>query len=330
MIADGQSLELRVFSPDGSFVRKYGGKGEGPGEFRSFAVVSQTDGVYISIYDEPLGRVTRLDLTTGEVWTTPAPRCANIPASSGRCAPQAPFADGTLVGYYAAPRPPMPRDAGLTVRPGQTRRIGIFQGDEFAAVDSIQGAGSVIAGAYTSDLFLGTALFEPGGTVALGSSEMIVADPHRYVIRFRDAAGALRQILRVQASPELVTPGLLRRYRQWADTASYIPGITQEYLASLEPSGAVPFFGKALLDRAGRVWLRDYEPFWAFGPRGTPGWTVIGRNGEHVARVSVVPGEILEIGSDYILLLAEDDLGVERVELRRLGPRSDTSRQSAF
>jgi hypothetical protein len=160
---------------------------------------------------------------------------------------------------------------------------------------------------------------------------MIVADPYRYEIRWRDAEGALRQIVRVQASPQPVTPSLLRQYRQWADTASYVPRITHQYLASLEPNGAIPFFGEALLDRAGRVWLRDYEPFWAFGPRGTPGWTVIGPDGKPIAHLSRVPaGEILEIGADYVLLLAEDDLGVERVELRRMGPRFETSQQIAF
>lgn len=33
-VGDGQALEIRVFDPDGAFVRAFGGDGEGPGEFR--------------------------------------------------------------------------------------------------------------------------------------------------------------------------------------------------------------------------------------------------------------------------------------------------------
>jgi len=39
VVADGGSSELALYAPDGSFVRRWGGRGEGPGEFRSLSRV---------------------------------------------------------------------------------------------------------------------------------------------------------------------------------------------------------------------------------------------------------------------------------------------------
>lgn len=59
-VADPQAREVRVFSPDGGFLRRVGRDGEGPGEFRHLSGLALApDGV--AALDGSLGRVTVFD-----------------------------------------------------------------------------------------------------------------------------------------------------------------------------------------------------------------------------------------------------------------------------
>ena len=60
-VADGQAKEVRVFSPDGAFLTRFGRSGEGPGEFRAIdALVVARDGTVI-VRDPQGFRITRFE-----------------------------------------------------------------------------------------------------------------------------------------------------------------------------------------------------------------------------------------------------------------------------
>ena len=60
VIADGGSLELRYFVPDGAYLGKAGGKGGGPGEFAAMLLASLR-GDTIVVYDYEAARLNMFD-----------------------------------------------------------------------------------------------------------------------------------------------------------------------------------------------------------------------------------------------------------------------------
>ena len=70
VVGDGGSQQLRVYSADGSFVRAFGGSGDGPGEFRWLAsLVALRNGRVAAVELEPGGRGAVFDVETGLVET---------------------------------------------------------------------------------------------------------------------------------------------------------------------------------------------------------------------------------------------------------------------
>lgn len=73
-----------------------------------------------------------------------------------------------------------------------------------------------------------------------------------------------------------------------------------------------PAFEEILSDRAGYLWVREYRMF----GEGDVVWTVFDPEGRIRGLVETPPGlEVFEIGEDYVLGLAEDELGVEYVQM---------------
>jgi hypothetical protein len=71
-VLDGQANEIRMFNPDGGFLRSFGRSGEGPGEFqRAAGLVVRSNGTTL-VADPMLGRYTLFD-STGTVLRTASP-----------------------------------------------------------------------------------------------------------------------------------------------------------------------------------------------------------------------------------------------------------------
>jgi hypothetical protein len=94
-----------------------------------------------------------------------------------------------------------------------------------------------------------------------------------------------------------------------------------------------PRFGRLMADRAGNLWVMDYPqltdrtisgddlttPRPGFVDAAGAMWTVLTPDGDVVATVRTPPGLfVLEIGTDYVLGVAYDDLDVESVRLYTL------------
>jgi hypothetical protein len=60
-VADGQSGEVRLFHPDGSFWKSVGRRGEGPGEFMRLRLLGSFRGDSVAVWDDAQGRLTVLD-----------------------------------------------------------------------------------------------------------------------------------------------------------------------------------------------------------------------------------------------------------------------------
>ncbi len=61
VVSDGGSGEVTRYAADGSFVRRWGGRGEGPGEFRALSRVYPWAGDSIAALDQAIGRLSVFD-----------------------------------------------------------------------------------------------------------------------------------------------------------------------------------------------------------------------------------------------------------------------------
>lgn len=64
-VADGQAMEVRVFGPEGTFLRALGRQGEGPGEFEALDGVELGPEGTLYVRDPRLSRVSRFDPGSG-------------------------------------------------------------------------------------------------------------------------------------------------------------------------------------------------------------------------------------------------------------------------
>ncbi len=83
---------------------------------------------------------------------------------------------------------------------------------------------------------------------------------------------------------------------------------TNRPVAELFPSVSIVMVG-----RDGRIWVRQYDR-----PREDRGWLSFNAGGEFVCHLAPLPGSVWEFGSDYVLLVAETELGIQTVQVYRL------------
>lgn len=87
--------------------------------------------------------------------------------------------------------------------------------------------------------------------------------------------------------------------------------------------GWIPVISELLSDHRGRLWTKRYEPaidsHWLLRQRTGGSWLVMEPGGDPVALVSMPDGfRLMDVRGDRVAGVSRDELGVERVEVRRL------------
>ncbi len=314
VIANSGSNELRVFNADGSHAATGGGRGEGPGEFVSYSpsavaiwpgdsiAAVNPWGTRLSLFDADgnHGRDVSLDasmlnvvdvLPDGKVFTSGSGGGLNrdMTGSSALVRSNTEWgildADGTLLAS-----------------------LGEFPGSEFYAIFAADGS---LEGGRPHPFGRGTVGAVWGDLVAIGVQDS-------YEIKAFAADGSLVRVVRRDGDLESPTQADLDEYyaRRYADLPDEDRISNLNAVRDMPLVEAWPAFGEILSDRAGYLWIRDYE---------TAVWTVFDPEGRVQGLVETPPGlRIFEIGEDYILGWVYDELGVEYVQLWSLS-RQPTS-----
>lgn len=300
---------VRVFAPDGSFVKELGGPGEGPGEFRGLrSAWNRADTV--EAWDSRLRRITRF-LPGGEL------RVVNVhePAANLDSAVGVLGEGWALVSLTFGPDGVDQATAHALSRNGE--HLG-----ELVTLDGMErhrtqfGSGphplssTAVFGSHLEELFAATASegvlrgFDSGG------------NPGREIVVDLERAGPPRRIL------EQVLDSAVARAEEDQKVR-----IRQSYSAYPDAE-AVPVLWAFLVDSEGLVWVRPYDPFLhslALGgsPAGKPGpggeWLVVAPDGKELARVEMPPGlEPTQVTSDAVVGIVRDQFGVESVQVHRL------------
>lgn len=318
LLADGRVVvlddglgEIRVFAPDGSFLNGIGGRGGGPGEF-----------------GEPRGMWLTSDGHIG-VWDP-----GNVRISTFR-------PDGALV---SEERLVLEARAGMSRPPDVF--LGAFANDDVVLVTLIGGPPALdrevadrwILGRFGLDgsprgllaELLGFRRrgraplpFTPVPRVVLVADSLYATDGYAAEIGVYGADGAAHRTIElphVDFSPQEAWSALEAELRRRDEQRSI------QNMARLSAPEEFPQVGGLLVDGAGLIWAKVYDPFvdalWLSDPM-RPGaggeWRLVRPSGELVGTARIPAGVTpLHVTRDRLLGVSRDELDVERIVVHRI------------
>lgn len=331
-VADGGSGEIRIFGPDGEHIRSVGGPGGGPGEFTpsfggatGLVALEGTAGDTLRAYDMMASRVTVFAPDGSFVRTV---SLASPPGPLGsRPGPVGWLEDGTFVARARrTDGQEIPRSPEGTIHrsvetlvfygPGGEVRdtVGRFAGDEeFLAISRPDDSGQISIGT--------TAVpFARSLAAAAGPARVAATPTERRAIRVFRADGRLERIVLHGRRPKPVDgdrwEAWVERYLASVEEESRRRRLRNQFRRMPRPATA-PAIGRVLLDRRGRLWVRDFRPLTREDRSSR--WTVHDRRGRRRAAVEL-PARFrpTDIGPDWVMGVWEDELEVQRVRLYEL------------
>lgn len=289
VIANSGSSEIRIFNPDGSHDRTWGSRGDGPGEFipRGPAAVAPWPGDSIAAADA-VGR-PRLSLF-------------DMNGNHGR--------DVTLDASRGNILDVLPNGRIVSKGSEHFNRNAVFETRDLVRLETewsvLDADGTLYASlgrqpsmeSYFSELWGGDMVhpFERRAEGAVWGNLVAVGVSDGYEIKAFAADGSLVRIVRRDWDPRVPTQAEYDERAPWG----------------VPPVDAYPAFDEILSDAAGYLWVREYR----MSDEEAAVWTVFDPEGRVLGLVETPEGlDIFEIGTDYVLGSAEDELGVEYVQL---------------
>ena len=289
MIANSGSGELRVFNADGSHAGTWGGRGEGPGEFAMGGPTTAAPWAGDSIAASD--RIGRHRLTIFD-----------MSGNHGRD-----IAIGVGLGGVIDLLP-----SGRIVSRGSSspNRMAVFETRDLVRLETewsvldVDGTLHASLGrfpsgeAYFSEAWGGDVQhpFERRAMGAVWGDLVAIGVSDGYEIKAYAADGSLVRIVRRDWDPRTPTQAEYDARAPWG----------------VPPVDAYPAFNEILSDRLGYLWVREYR----MSDEEAAVWTVFDSEGRVLGLVETPAGlNVFEIGEDYVLGSAENDLGVEYVRV---------------
>lgn len=314
IVADGGSLDVRVFDAAGELAVGFGREGEGPGEFMSVTGLWITPEDQIAVWDAALRRISVFSLegslaTSSQIATSDGPEGGNVEPFIG------PVAGGDVVlaalhfgARSAAPSPD--RWELLRFGPDAQVRAQLGSADGFWR----SGGGPVPLTQIPS--------------IATLDDRIYIVDGYDPEIRVIGDAGTEEPAVVVPdltaLSQDEAWAGLEPALQEQAEYSEFARMLLEQLQAGDIPrDGRVPSIAALLADEGGMLWIKEFDPaadpLWLRANALRPGaggqWRVLApTTGEVVARLPMAPGVVpLHIGNERLLGLAVDDLGVQTV-----------------
>ena len=306
MIADGSSREVRVFSAAGEFQGSFGGRGDGPGEFRSLRGIENAGDTLLA-FGRTRVTVAAPDLsvirTFGVDFFT-----ADLHYLSG----------GAILRETSRPVMPMDGLTGLVRRPEPLVLVDL----EGAVIDTIgEMRGPELFALARDGSYVGSAglwfgnrshLDVLGQYILRGSSDMMQLEE-------LDMSGNLVRILRIPDYPLDLSAAEIAAERSHVLDRSP-PGSTsvlKTVLEAVPASETRPAYADMLVDPSGAVWLELYR---GESERDRPQeWLVLDTDGTWLGNVRIPDGfAVSDITMDAVLGVSRDELDVEHPQVLRL------------
>lgn len=317
-VVDNQVAEIKLYDRDGSFLRHFSRRGEGPGEYRSpghireyrsdSIVVSDFAGYGYLVFDS--AGVFRRSFQAYELllyW----PQDDETRPSGGMLFDGV-FSDGSLLLHY----PEVIRTTGSGVRRGMVYLVRL--NPQGTAVDTVA--------TYLGDRHFpeyGDRIpmhghFGPKVNVALHQDEIFIGNGEEFRIDVLDREGSLTKSIRVdRANPPLTehvrTSFLDSERRRLGGSPESTSEMLEGWL-SLPIPERLPAFDRLLVDELGNLWVGHWpEDEFSYVP---DRYTVFDPSGKMLGTVEV-PREftVKQIGADFVLGTSTDDYDVHHVQV---------------
>jgi hypothetical protein len=312
VVANGGTLELRLYDVAGRFVRSIGRQGEGPGEFRGLGALDLLDGDSLAVFDNRLRRVSIFDTNGAFARSFQFGR-----GGSGFMYPIGWLPGGEFVARAAPARPALPgmpsgvyRDSvwylHADAHGAVIDTIGQFPGTEmYVRADDRSASVTVLAfGRIAHAAVAGDQLWYGSGDV--------------YELAQYTVNGRLQRLARKAHTRLAVTNQdieELKRQRINAARDRNSERFTERMFAAMPFPDLMPAHGQVIADASGNLWVEETRRPADARPR----WTVFAPGGHMLGLVATPPGlRITDIGHDYLLGVWRDELDVEHVRLHRL------------
>lgn len=323
-VADGGSLQLRLFSSQGRFLSASAGKGIGPGQILNMHWVRRLRGDTIAI-SSGLSTVALYSNTGHFVRTAALPPRAQGP-------PARPFLLVALLNSglgVAAPLPGItPRSTGsrwtdslplklVTESSDVPRELGTFPYIEMEQVSSGP-----------------TSVWLSSVGVFVGDDDRFYAGfGNRYQIRVYAGDGKLQSIIRRSWTPTPITADdwehwVVEWSKLWVRTTGAERERDVQNVRESPWAEENPAFSQFMVDRGGRLWVREahWQDAIAAGsladiPAVPSSWSVFDSRGRWLGDVRMPTGfQPFEIGTDYVTGIMRTD-GVNQVVIYELSAR---------
>ena len=330
VVANGGSNELLVFGENGSYLGAWGGPGEGPGEFQSLALVRPWGLDSLIAADSQNGRISVFDLNGAEGRTTSlrgelATYKRALVAETGG----GPAGGAAALGIHVAIGV-LPGGTLLTRDTGGYGAQGFWRDESAFAMTSPDGSSRLSLGefpglehyseSYQEGILVHVMpLRHPFGRTTLTTvwgDLAVIGRNETYEMRAYRSDGSLARIVR--RDHEARSPTKAEQDAAFRDQFQVLSEEDFEVRMRVGRNAPVlesfPAYASLRGDALGFLWVAEFKLPDA-GYDGTL-WTVFDQEGRSLGFVETPAGfGVFEIGSDYILGRAMDELGIEYVQV---------------
>ena len=310
-VADGMERTILSVSPDGRVRWRFGGEGDGPGEFREPVSFSLLPGDSVVLYDRRAGRATVVapDGSLARI------RTFDVGSSGRRPESVWPIGADEWVAWYTDIS-----DSRRLASDGQAvleefrHSLWIIRRD---STDQLVYSGFAGGMVKTGSMIL----FSPyrtsahaatrAGTIAVGASHQFDVrvfspqseDADQLVIRNTDEGMdhlGMEEVARIGDSLDAIARA------EGAEESFYRPVFREALLPDRRP-----LFSDILIAADGAVWINRFAPF----GRPSRDWMAFAADGRFLGELALEPGtRLLDVGAVSALLARSDAYGVEHVE----------------
>lgn len=303
VIGDASAHRVLFFDSAGRFVQEIGRLGDGPGEFRFPRWLGQCGTDTVAVFDAIHNSITYLGPAGSVIRSVPLPSVVSFDRALG-CTNT-----GRL--YFLLNR------RRTRVGPGERPAVptAVIRISPLVPMDTLFRGGvqeyyvAQASSAY-SEVPLGRATL-----AAVGPTMLFVTENVDGRTRVYDPSGALTADFTLDIPRRRVSTrdwAIAKRARIEAEPLPHVREILTRVLSELRQPSTFPRIDQIQADTDDRLWVRTFNNF----DQDIATWLVVSRTGTVLAAVSSPRNlQILEIGRGFLLGLARDSEGVERVEL---------------
>jgi hypothetical protein len=301
------SDQIRIYDSTGRFQSAFGREGGGPGEFRRVFQLIPGGGDTLIVVDYRPWRY-QFFLTDGSFIRSvePQPMYVNTPASFSR------LADGTYIHAEEV--------HGLEGPGFQPVNVHVVRhAVDGTLLDSLGVYPGGRQGWLSQELRLrGSPLFEAGTRITASSDRIFAGYAVRSEVEVRSAEWRLLSLIRWRDEDRKISSDEIEAYRKKQLATATSPEMmrfVEPLIAESRPvADEFPAFGSIVVARSGELWIRQYR---RPTHTGAYRWWVFDSDGEFLCHGTTpeVFGDfgLWEIGEDYVLGMARDEMEVEHV-----------------